>query len=119
MEVVVAAVLASTQTSLAVPKTFIDALNALGVSRAAIFVLMAAVLIFREYQLRPSVPKSLPEERQSLLENGNGSSGNYATVPDSKPASDAAKTPQMAGMSWLTYVASFRVLFPYLWYDRR
>ncbi|KID82981.1 ABC transporter, transmembrane domain, type 1 [Metarhizium guizhouense ARSEF 977] len=115
MEVVVAAVLSSTQTSLAVSKTFLDALNALGVSRVAIFVLMAAVLIFREYQLRPSVPKSLPEERQSLLENGNGSSGNYATVPDSKPASDAAKTPQMAGMSWLTYVASFRVLFPYLW----
>ncbi|KAG8412906.1 hypothetical protein J3458_013330 [Metarhizium acridum] len=115
MEVVVAAVLSSAQTSLAVSKTFVDALNALGASRVAVFVLMAAVLIFREYQLRPSGPKSLPEERQSLLENGSGSSGNYATVPVSKPASDATKTPQTAGMSWLTYVASFRVLFPYLW----
>lgn len=115
MEAVIAAVLSSTRTSLAVSKTFVDALNPLGACRVAILVLMAAVLIVREYKLRPSAPKSLPEERQSLLENGNGSSSNYDTVPASKPAADTAKKPQAAGISWLTYIASFRVLFPYIW----
>ncbi|KAK2590636.1 hypothetical protein QQS21_011682 [Conoideocrella luteorostrata] len=117
MEAVIAAVLSSTKTSLAVSRTFFDTLNPLGASRVAILVSMAAVLIFREYKMRVSVPKYLPEERQSLLENGNGngSSTNYATVPGSKPAADSAQKPQAGGMSWLTYIASFRVLFPYIW----
>lgn len=112
MEAVIASVLSSTRTSLAVSTHFLDALNPLSAFRIGIFVLMAAVLIFREYKLRSSSPKSLPEERQSLLENGNGSTGNYATVPGSKPAADATKKPQI---SWLNYIASFRVLFPYIW----
>lgn len=119
MEAVIAAVLSSTQTSLAVSKAFVDELRILGASRLAVFVLMAAVLIFRDYKLRPSAAKALPEERQSLLENGNAPSSNYATVPDSKPAADSAKGSPTAGMSWLTYIASFRVLFPYIWCARR
>lgn len=112
---VIAAVLSSTQTSLAVSKNFVDVLNALGSFRVAILVIMSIVLIFREYKSKASAPKSLPEERQSLLENGNGSAANYATVPGSKPAADATQSPQATGRSWLKYIASFRILFPYIW----
>lgn len=63
--------------------------------------------------MRPVVPKSLPEERQSLLENGHRSSENYGSVPQAK--GDKRRT-QVAGTGWLEYFAGFRVLFPYLWY---
>ncbi|KAM6516990.1 hypothetical protein FSOLCH5_007941 [Fusarium solani] len=73
---------------------------------------MMGSLALREYKLRPPQPKSAPEERQSLLENGNGSSSNYGSVP---AAPTPAKRTQVSGTGWLDYFAGFRVLFPYLW----
>lgn len=116
MELAIAAVLYSTRPRLAVSSIFVRALNALAMSRVAILVLMATVLIVRDYKSKAPGPKSLPNERQPLLENGNGSSADYTTtIPDFKPAVDTTKQP---GKGWLTYIASFRALFPYLWYSR-
>ncbi|KAF5008106.1 hypothetical protein FDECE_5590 [Fusarium decemcellulare] len=116
VEVVIAAVLFSTEPSLRVCSDFVKILNVLGLSRVAILVLMTGALGLREYKLKPSKPKSAPEERQSLLENGNGASGNYGSVPahGSADAAPPGRT-QVTGMGWLDYLTGFKVLFPYLW----
>ncbi|KAM5385723.1 hypothetical protein ACJZ2D_000922 [Fusarium nematophilum] len=115
-EAVVAAVLRSVQPSLRVTRGFVDILNVLGLFRIVILVLMIGTLLLREFKLRPSQPKSIPEERQSLLENGNGSSRNYGGVPAHMQAvPDSPRRTQVSGTGWLDYFAGFRILFPYLW----
>ncbi|KAK7423018.1 hypothetical protein QQX98_001308 [Neonectria punicea] len=115
VEVVIAAVFSSVESSLRVSKGFTSTLIVLGSSRIAILMLMVATLILEEYESRSSQPKSVPEERQSLLENGNGSSG-YSSVQTRAPAApDPASRTQVSGTGWLDYFAGFRVLFPYLW----
>jgi hypothetical protein len=113
LEAVIAAVFASEQPSIRVTASFIDTLNLLAYVRIAVLLLMMATLAVKKFQLRRINRASLPEERQSLLENGNGPSGNYNAVPASAPA--PAKRTQVAGSGWLDYFAGFRVLFPYLW----
>ncbi|KAF7557361.1 hypothetical protein G7Z17_g709 [Cylindrodendrum hubeiense] len=113
-EIVIAAVFYSVKPSMQVSEGFVDTLIALGLSRIAIFVLMAAALITRESKLRPTKPEAAPEERQSLLESGNGSSNDYGSVPAHKPVDQARRT-QVSGTGWLDYFAGFRVLVPYLW----
>ncbi|RSL55240.1 hypothetical protein CEP54_009498 [Fusarium duplospermum] len=112
LEFVIAGIFSSEKTLLRSSSTFLDILIILGLSRIAVFILMMGSLILRDYKLRPPQPKSAPEERQSLLENGNGSSSNYGSVP-ATPA--PAKRTQVSGTGWLDYFAGFRVLFPYLW----
>lgn len=115
METVIAAFFVSAQPSLRVTKGFIEALGALGLARIVVLLLMISALGLQEYKLKPTTPKSNPEERQSLLENGDGSSGNYGSVPAAAPGS--ARRTQVSGTGWLEYFAGFKVLFPYLWYE--
>ncbi|VUC26310.1 unnamed protein product [Clonostachys rosea] len=112
IEAVIAGVFCAVQPSLWVSKEFLGTLNALAYSRIAILVVMFVVLVIREYELKPTVPRSVPEERQSLLENGDGSPANYGSVPAHGPP--PART-QVSGTGWLDYFAGFRILFPYLW----
>ncbi|KAM0420478.1 hypothetical protein ACHAPT_011772 [Fusarium lateritium] len=116
VETVIAGVFSSEKSLLRSSSSFLDILIILGLSRAAILILMMSSLILREYKLRPSEPSSAQEERQSLLENGNGSSRNYGGIQAHTPPSPApAKRTQVSGTGWLDYFAGFRVLFPYLW----
>lgn len=115
LEFVIAAVFSPVDSHLRVPQEFLDILNALGFLRVFILVLMTGLLIVREYKLRPTKPKSVPEEQQSLLENGNGSSESYGSVPTAGPG--APRRTQVSGTGWLDYFAGFRVFFPYLWYE--
>lgn len=112
VEIVIAAVLFTAQSDLRVSHGLVERLHALSLCRIAVLVLMILALITREYKLRPSQPKSAPEERQSLLENGNGSAPSYGSVP-AAPAQP--RRTQVSGTGWLDYFAGFRVLFPYLW----
>ncbi|KAJ3460198.1 hypothetical protein MRS44_011065 [Fusarium solani] len=112
LETVIAGIFYSEKSLLRSSSTFLDVLIILGLSRIAVLILMMGSLALREYKLRPPQPKSAPEERQSLLENGNGSSSNYGSVP---AAPTPAKRTQVSGTGWLDYFAGFRVLFPYLW----
>ncbi|KFA55612.1 hypothetical protein S40293_09681 [Stachybotrys chartarum IBT 40293] len=115
VETVISSVFVSTQPLLRVPSDLIISLNALGWARIVVLVLMTGTLLFREYRLRPTQPKSVPEERQSLLENGNGNgaSASYGSVPAS--AAESPRRTQVSGTGWLDYFVGFRVLFPYLW----
>ncbi|KAM0350726.1 hypothetical protein ACHAPU_003221 [Fusarium lateritium] len=74
---------------------------------------MIGIFGFKEYKLKSLEPKSLPEERQSLLENGNGATESYGSVAPTAP--EPARRTQVSGTGWLDYFAGFRVLFPYLW----
>lgn len=113
VEGVIAAIFSAVKPSLRLSEGFIELLNALGFSRIAVLVVMTGALIVREYRLRPIETKSAPEERQSLLENGNGTTNGYGSVPATPPG--AARRTQVAGTGWLEYFAGFKVLFPYLW----
>lgn len=113
LEVVIASVFAFEGSVLRVSDQCLELLNILGLIRILAYVLMTVCLVVREYKLRPVVPKSQPEERQSLLENGHGSSEHYGSVPKAK---NEQRRTQVAGTGWLEYFAGFRVLFPYLWY---
>jgi hypothetical protein len=78
---------------------------------------MISVLAVRDYKLSRFTHKSTPDERQSLLQNGNGSTANYGGTHDSTSTPTPARRTQVSGTGWLDYFAGFRVLFPYLWYD--
>ncbi|TDZ15241.1 ABC transporter aclQ [Colletotrichum orbiculare MAFF 240422] len=114
-EVVVAALFFTEQSYLRISHEVLDSLSALGFARIAILMLMSGTLALREYRLRPSTPRSDPEERQSLLGNGNGNPSNahYGGVPSHRPAGPPRQ--QVQGTGWLDYFAGFKVLFPYLW----
>nr|XP_036587277.1 heavy metal tolerance protein [Colletotrichum truncatum]KAF6798008.1 heavy metal tolerance protein [Colletotrichum truncatum] len=112
-EVVIAALFFTEQPFLRVSKELLDSLSALGFVRIAVLLFMTISLTLREYRLRPSQPRSDPEERQSLLENGNGSAANYGAAHPHGPAAQPRR--QVQGTGWLDYFAGFKVLFPYLW----
>ncbi|KAJ4251444.1 hypothetical protein NW762_011427 [Fusarium torreyae] len=112
-EIVIAAVFSHVEPRLRVTPGFIDTLNALGSSRIVVLALMIGALGLREYKLKALEPKSVPEERQSLLENGNGTTESYGSVQPAAP--EPARRTQVSGTGWLDYFAGFKVLFPYLW----
>lgn len=112
VEAVIAGVLTAAKPSLRITDGFARVVITLGWVRIAILLLMTGILLLREYKLQPCVPKSEPEERQSLLENGNGIAGSYGSVPHTP---GQARRTQVSGTGWLDYFAGFRVLFPYLW----
>ncbi|KAH6954357.1 hypothetical protein DER45DRAFT_540496 [Fusarium avenaceum] len=112
-EIVIAAVFSSAEPRLRVSPGFVDTINILGSARVFVLALMIGAFGLREYKLKSLEPKSVPEERQSLLENGNGAAESYGSVPPTTP--EPARRTQVSGTGWLDYFAGFRVLFPYLW----
>ncbi|KAL6916356.1 hypothetical protein ACHAP8_007819 [Fusarium lateritium] len=111
-EIVIAAVLSAVEPQLRVSPDFVDTTNILGSARVFVLALMIGSFTLREYKLKSLQPKSLPEERQGLLENGNGNAEGYGSVP---PSTAEPRRTQVSGTGWLDYFAGFKVLFPYLW----
>jgi ABC-type transport system involved in Fe-S cluster assembly fused permease/ATPase subunit len=111
-EIVIAAVLSAVEPQLRVSPDFVDTSNILGSARVFMLALMIGSLTIREYKVKALEPKSLPEERQGLLENGNGNAQGYGSVP---PSATEPRRTQVSGTGWLDYFAGFKVLFPYLW----
>ncbi|ESU09382.1 hypothetical protein FGSG_03805 [Fusarium graminearum PH-1] len=109
-EIVIAAVLSVVEPQLRVSPNFVDTINILGSARVFVLALMIGSFTLREYKMKSLEPKSLPEERQGLLENGNGNG--YGSVP---PSAAEPRRTQVSGTGWLDYFAGFKVLFPYLW----
>ncbi|CCF45598.1 hypothetical protein CH063_14633 [Colletotrichum higginsianum] len=118
-EAFIAAVFSSEKNSFRVANDLLDVLDILGAARIVVLVAMMVCLILRDYKLKPSQPKSDPEERQSLLgssSSSNGESRNYGGAhPHGAPAHKPPARTQVQGTGWLDYFAGFRVLFPYLW----
>lgn len=124
MEVVITAVFVAEKRAIGVENDLLETLSGLGLARIVALGVMIAFIVVRELKLRSSVPKSTPEERQSLLENGQGSTPEYGAAPahahGAHPpiAPVSAKPPAVQNTGWLDYFAGFRVLFPYLWYEQ-
>ncbi|OLN85668.1 Heavy metal tolerance protein 2 [Colletotrichum chlorophyti] len=115
-EAVIAAVFSSEKHFLRIPNGSLEVLSVLGVSRIAILIIMGGLLILRDYKLRPPLPKSDPEERQSLLGNGHDAHANYGGAhPHGQQAHAPSGRRELQGTGWLDYFAGFKVLFPYLW----
>ncbi|KAK3389312.1 ABC transporter [Podospora didyma] len=101
VESVIAAIFGSdNRRYIDIPPALLDALVGVAVIRIAIFVVMIALVTWRQYTLRVSQEASTPDERTGLLSNGPASPQAAGGKPDS---------------GWLDYIAGFRVLFPYLW----
>jgi ATP-binding cassette, subfamily B, vacuolar membrane transporter HMT1/ACLQ len=114
-EALIGAVLYSAQEKIPLPKSLIDTLFGLGMSRILTLLLMIALLVRRQYRLRPE--RGSGDERQSLLENGNGAAANgYGGTNGTTPGHPAPPDRQMHNVGWLDYFAGFKVLFPYLWW---
>lgn len=116
LEAVIAAVFKLDQRSINAPPRLLDVLFSLGIARIVTLLVMTALLVRRQYALTASTSDSTAEERQGLLENGQGSVGGYhgTNGHTSAPKVPAAK-PTNQNKGWLDYFAGFRVLFPYLW----
>lgn len=116
LEAVIAAVFKTEQCSINAPSRLLDVLSSLGVARIVLLVVMIALLVRRQFAIRASTSASTEEERQGLLENGQGSVAGYngtnghAATPKPPPGK-----PGTQNKGWLDYFAGFRVLFPYLW----
>lgn len=110
LEIVIASVFMSQQHQIHVPQGLLDSLFGLSSARVVILAIMIVLLIVRDHESTGPLQGSA-SERQSLLENGNGSNGygSDSSGPKLKKPRDA----QSAG--WFDYFAGFRVLFPYLW----
>lgn len=117
LESVIAAVFKTEQRSIGVPAHILDELFGLGIARISVLLLMIAVVVRRHYALSSSASSSTAEEREGLLENGQGPTGGYNGVNGhTQPTKPAARKPRDAQSSgWFDYIAGFRVLFPYLW----
>lgn len=117
LEAVIAAVFKSQNKSIKVPADLLDTLFALSLARIVVLLLMTAVLVRRQFALRPASSDSTPEERQGLLENGEGRSNDYgAAHGHAQAARPPTGRPRDAqGSGWLDYIAGFQILFPYLW----
>lgn len=122
LEAVIAAVFVAEKRAIGVQNDLLETLSGLGLARIVVLGVMIAFVVVRELKLKRSAPKSTPEERQSLLENGQESVPDYGAAPAHghgahppiKPAS--GKPPGVQNTGWLDYFAGFRVLFPYLWF---
>ncbi|CAJ2511445.1 Uu.00g070700.m01.CDS01 [Anthostomella pinea] len=113
LEIVIAAVFESQKPVITTPPQLLDSLFGLALVRVAVLGLMIAALIRRQYELRRPIQGS-DDERQSLLENGDGPTNGYGgTHSNAAKAEVKKRDPQKSG--WFDYIAGFRVLFPYLW----
>lgn len=116
LEAVIAAVFKTQKQSINASSRLLDALFTLGIARIVTLLVMIALLVRRQYALKASTSRSEAEERQGLLENGQGPIVDYhgtnGHVSVHKPP---AGKPNTQNKGWLDYFAGFRVLFPYLW----
>lgn len=77
---------------------------------------MIALLVRKQFAIRASTSSSTEEERQGLLENGQGPPAGYnGTNGHAATPKPPAGNPGTQNKGWLDYFAGFRVLFPYLW----
>lgn len=113
MEAVISTVLLTEREYIPIRQQLIDSLIGLGMGRIFMFGLMVALLARREYQLRSE--RGSTDEGQSLLENGDGPPNGYGPINHGSSTSAARKDQGTRTLSWLDYIASFQVLFPYLW----
>ncbi|KAF2967963.1 hypothetical protein GQX73_g5642 [Xylaria multiplex] len=86
IEAVIAAVFVSQHQAIDAPLELLNSLFGLAMARIALFLVMIAVVIRREYELRKAEPGTI-SERRPLLENGNGPTNGYGgtTLPAAKP----------------------------------
>lgn len=118
LEAVIAAVFKTEQRAINVPANILDVLFSLGIARIGVLLVMIALLVLRQYALRRLHSSSTSEERQGLLENGQGPVGSYNGANNGhaaagKPSAKKPKDAQSSG--WFDYFNGFRILFPYLW----
>ncbi|KAH8178661.1 ABC transporter domain-containing protein [Sarocladium implicatum] len=116
MEILIISVIPHMQPQLRVSSDFLRTVSALGLARVAILVLMIATFVLGKVRWSVKEADSEPEERQSLLQNGHGSTQNYdGTPPKVDISSGSSQRTQVSGTGWLDYLAGFKILFPYLW----
>lgn len=108
------AVFKTQQPYIDAPPRLLKELSVLGIARIGTLLVMIALLIRRHYAMRPSRTDSTAEERQGLLENGQGV-GYDGTNGHSAPKPPTGKPKDAQNKGWLDYFAGFRILFPYLW----
>lgn len=117
IEAVIAAVFKTEQKSIGVPARVLDELFSVGIARIALLLAMTAVVVRRHYALKAFASESTADEREGLLENGQGPVGGYNGVNGhahaARPTTKKPRDAQSSG--WFDYIAGFRVLFPYLW----
>ena len=111
LDVVINAVLLTEHELIQLPRPLIETLFGLGIGRVAVLGLMVALLVRRQYLLRPE--RGSVAEGRSLLENGDGAANGYGGVNGVHAA--AKKRPDTQTAGWFDYFAGFKVLFPYLW----
>lgn len=110
------AVIPHLRQPLRVSSQFLTTLSALGLARVALLVLMVVIFALGNVQWTTKTPESEPEERESLLRNGNAAAQDYqGTRPKVDISSGSSQRTQVSGTGWLDYLAGFKILFPYLW----
>lgn len=109
MEGVTTVVFLTERNAIPLSERVLDALASLAVGRIFVLLLMSGLLIRREWQVRR---RTVGEEGRSLLENGDGPVNGYGASPSS---GTEPKPKQARALGWVDYIASFQVLFPYLW----
>ncbi|KAF3766483.1 hypothetical protein M406DRAFT_277382 [Cryphonectria parasitica EP155] len=114
LEAVIAAVFRTEQHSIHVPSHLLDELFGVGIARILLLLVMTLSLVRRYYAVKSVASQSTADERQGLLENGQGPAGGYDGAHTHAPTPPAAKPGDM-NKGWFDYFAGFRVLFPYLW----
>ena len=110
LDLVINAVLLSEHGRVPLPRPLIETLFGLGLGRVAVLALMTALMVRRQYLLRPE--RGSVAEGRSLLENGDGPANGYGGA---NGAHAAKKHPDAQAASWFDYFVGFKVLFPYLW----
>ena len=113
METVICAVLVAERKLIPIPRHLVDTLAVLSLGRIFTLALMVALLARREYKLRSKGPSS--EETQSLLENGDGPANGYGHASHGASSPASKQDNKSRALGWIDYLASFKVLFPYLW----
>lgn len=116
METVIAAVLLSQQYSIRTTAWVLDSLASLALVRVLVFLLMAALLVRRQFELK-AAREGISSENQSLLESGDEPANghvSYGGTPVSA-AKSGKKSRDAQSSGWFDYFAGFKILFPYLW----
>ena len=111
LDVVINAVLLTEHELIPLPRPLIETLFGLGMGRVAVLVLMVALLVRRQYLLRPE--RGSVAEGRSLLENGDGAANGYGGA---NGVHAVKKRPETQTAGWFDYFAGFKGLFPYLWW---
>lgn len=115
LEAVIIAVVKTEQRRINAPPRLLNQLSVLGIARIGTLLVMIALLVRRHVALQTPTADSSIEERQGLLEHGDGSVGYSGTNGHAAPKPPGGRPKDAQNKGWLDYFAGFRVLFPYLW----